>query len=277
MWDTEHRQYGGGKRLVYRLQPVPISRSPRYEGAAACGSVASVTSVLIDISWVRYTIARMSLIPQRALELSCEIADVKRIYMAVETLLRASASESPCIAVTSSLPQEGKTMLTASLAAISAGMLGRPVLAADLNWHHPALHQSFRVDRKMAASALAKPDSLQRSVQPSGLPNLDVLAAPLSVEDPAMPAPGVGEVAAHIVRQARAAYAMTFLDCHSVFPANRHMIDPLAVARGADLVLLVVLAGVTTRQDAKRARVMLSMSGTTKMAAVINQWRNPLA
>lgn len=218
----------------------------------------------------------MSLMPHRALELSCEIADVKRIFMAVETLLRASTSESHCVALTSSLPQEGKTTLTAALAAVAAKMADRPVLVADLNWHRPALHQYFRIERKVTLDALAKSESLHRNVQPSGIPNLDVLTAPLSVEDSAS-ATGVGEMASPILRQARSAYALTFLDCHSIFPANRHMMDPLAVARGADLVLLVVLAGVTTRQDAKRARVMLSMSGTSRMAAVINQWRNPLA
>jgi Mrp family chromosome partitioning ATPase len=181
------------------------------------------------------------------------------------------------VAVTSSARGEGKTLVSAGLAAVAARQAGRPVLVVDLNWYRPTLHDAFGRERGFTVGALTGPGSLRRCVVPSGVANLDLLPAPLPYEHVAHPPANLMEAALAVVREARAQYRMVLVDCPAVFPANRHMMDPVSIVRQVSLVLLVVLAGVTPRQDVKRTATLLGVAGARRVSVVLNQWRNPLA
>ena len=187
---------------------------------------------------------------QRCRGLLGQIAETRRMFMAAESLLDPAASSSPCLAITSAAPEEGKTLVLTGLATAAVQETSKPVLAMDLNWYRPALHQYFGLERTFKVHDLAANDAVRRYARPCGIQGLDILAAPLPCESKEAPIQEIGGGIARLIREARAAYGMVFLDCHSIFPANRHMIDPVSLGRLSDLVVLVVLAGVTPRQDA---------------------------
>lgn len=198
-----------------------------------------------------------------------QLAEMKRIYSAMETSLPASGPV--CVLVTSAERREGKTTAAAGLAALAASRSGRRALAVDLNWHAPALHRCFGLDLA-DGTRLGDGASALESVKPTGLADLELLTAFASVPD------GTDEnaVGTHIMRQARSAYDLVFVDASSVFPTNRRMMDPIAISKAADGVVLVVLAGVTPRQRVRKAQMMLHTAGSKLLGVIVNQWRNPL-
>ena len=76
-----------------------------------------------------------------------------------------------------------------------------------------------------------------------------------------------------ILKQAREAYDVILVDTAAVFPTNRRMIDPVILGNACDAVILVVMSGVTPRQQVKRARVMLEGFSA---GVVVNNWKNKL-
>jgi Mrp family chromosome partitioning ATPase len=52
------------------------------------------------------------------------------------------------------------------------------------------------------------------------------------------------------------------------------MIDPVVLGNASDAVILVVLAGVTPRQQVMRVRVMLEGSGAGVAGVVVNHWKS---
>lgn len=198
-----------------------------------------------------------------------QLAEMKRIYSAMETSLPETGPA--CVLVTSAGRGEGKTTAAAGLAALAASRGGKRALAVDLNWHAPALHRCFGLDLADGARLKDGASALE-SVGPTGITDLDLLPAFSSVPD------GTDEnaVGADIMRQARNAYDMVFVDASSVFPTNRRMMDPIAISKAADGVVLVVLAGVTPRQHVRKAQMMLHTAGSKLLGVIVNQWRNPL-
>jgi Mrp family chromosome partitioning ATPase len=195
------------------------------------------------------------------------------------------------------MPGEGKTTVAAGLATVAATQDHQRVLTVDLNWHAPALHTLFglglieaeRLPSRPAGPPPAppkegKPDEvvlegaevLRGLVQPSGLNGLEILSAVDGVP-PGSGGGNVTELGLGIVQWARRAYDTVVLDASSVFPTNRRMMDPVALARAVDGVILVVLANVTSRHMVKRARMMLDAAGAKLLGVVVNQWKNPLA
>ena len=150
------------------------------------------------------------------------------------------------------------------------------MLAVDLNWYRPTLHEHFSLDRSFPAIKLAAAGALRQLARPSGIAGLDILAAPMPCGTGEQPVSNPNRVVAHVVQEARLSYATVILDCPAVFPTNRCMVDSVSVARMADAVALMVLAGVTSRHEVKRTQVMLEMSGSGKIGVVLNQWKNPL-
>ena len=203
-----------------------------------------------------------------------EIVEMKRIFSAVEPFLVKSTSA--CLAVTSAVQGEGKTSVTAGLSAIAAQQLKKKVLTIDLNWRAPKLHKYFGLDQipfeKFSSGAI-----IGDLIQNSGLDSLDILSAMQSTASEAIKNGDENAIFSELIKQARNSYDIIFIDTSAIFPANRHMMDPVAISKIADGVVMVVLANVTPRQQVKRARTILDTAGVNVLGTVVNQWKNPIA
>jgi len=216
----------------------------------------------------------MNTLTTKHLDFLSEIGEMKRIYSAIENSLLKN--NSLCLVVTSGLPNEGKTTISAGLAVIAAGKRNLRVLAVDFNWYKPALHKRFGLAQTFDASDLDRGKSIMDSVQSTHLKNLDILAASLSSHNDVNWDQDVNRPGKDIINQAREAYDIVIVDSSSIFPVNRNMMDPVAISRDVDGVVLVALANVTQRQKIKHARMLLETAGAHVVGVVVNQWRNPL-
>ena len=209
------------------------------------------------------------------IELLAEITEIKRIYSVIENSL---FNYNPaCLVVTSGFPGEGKTTMVATLAAIAARQNDKRVLAMDLHWHNPALHSWFGLEPAFDMDDLRREKPIEEMAQSSGLNNLDILTARKSTQDEVEWDGDPPALGTDIMRKAREAYDFVVVDTNSIFPTNRHMMDPVAISKTADGVALVVLANVTPRQPLKRSRLFLETAGANVLGAIVNQWKNPLA
>ncbi len=97
----------------------------------------------------------------------------------VRTRLQHSASldTTRSILVTSPQPGDGKTTISANLAA-GLALVGRRILLVDANFRRPELAKLFGVDNSQGFSTvLTAPDTLTAVAKPTSVPNLSVLAA----------------------------------------------------------------------------------------------------
>ena len=203
-----------------------------------------------------------------------QITETKRIYFTLENLL--SRSSPACVVVTSSMPAEGKTTVVATLAGIAAQQGQFRVLAADLNWYTPSLHQCFGLDLTFGAGTINTHGQVTELVQSSGIDGLDVLTAANGTGDGSEVKAEPGLLGTKIMEHARHAYDLVIMDTASISKTNRHMMDPVSLSKMADGTVLVVLANVTPRQRAKHAHILLETAGANVLGVIVNQWKNPL-
>jgi Mrp family chromosome partitioning ATPase len=206
--------------------------------------------------------------------LFAELAEAKRMCSALETALRAPKSWA--LMVTSAVPGEGKTTLVATLAAVAVRQRKGRVLAVDLNWHAPALHGCFGLEQQLDIDAVKGETSIENLVRPSGLDGLDVLTATKPGDRFAESNGDPTGLGIEIIEKARQCYDLVLIDASPLFRTNRRMMDPVAISKAADGTALVVLAGVTPRQAAKRACMILQTAGANVLGVIVNQWKNRL-
>lgn len=207
-------------------------------------------------------------------EMLGQLSETKRILSALERNLQKSAPI--CFMVTSASHGEGKTLMAAGLSVVAGKGGLRRVLAVDLNWYAPALHNCFGLKREFDTAELSSENSLKKVVQPSGIPNLDILTAPQWDQDgngSNLYNPEMGE---GIIKQARNNYDITIIDTSPISALNRRMIDPAMISVSADGVALLVLSAVTPRQDVNRACFSLKAGGANIIGVIVNQWKNPI-
>ena len=205
-----------------------------------------------------------------------EIAEMKRIFSSIESVL--DKSKPSCLAVTSSVKGEGKTIMVAGLSALAARQTNKKILAIDFNWHAPMLHKYFNtelIDVQRFKSEIPFDELTQKTV----IDNLDILPSTAihSKTNNGNPFEDENTIVAAMIEQARNFYDLIFIDTSKIFPTNRRMMDPVSISKITDGVVLVVLANATSRQEAKKARTTLETAGANILGVIVNQWQNPLA
>ena len=210
----------------------------------------------------------------KKLDFLSELIEMKRIYSVIEhSLFKDNAA---CMVVTSGVPGEGKTTVAAGLSAVAAGRGNLRVLAVDFNWHRPALHEWFRLNRTFNVNDFGKGKSLLDMVQPTHVKNLDILNARSTSHRDRRIDEDIQRLGKDIIHQARSAYDVVIVDSASIFPVNHRMLDPVAVSMDAEAAILVALANMTPRQKLKHARTLLETAGVHVAGVVVNQWKNIL-
>ena len=206
------------------------------------------------------------------MEVLFEIAEMKRIYSAIES--RLPAEEPTSLLVTSAVSGEGKTTLLAGIFTIAVRRAKKKVLVVDFNWLSPSLHTYFGLelhDIKDFTNGL----SVTELAQPSGEENLDIITS----VDPEKKAPYLvdNSIVTEIIKQSKGLYDLVLIDSRSVFPTNWQMMDPISIAPATSGVVLSVLANSTPRQQVRRAQTVLKAARANILKVVVNQWKNPIA
>lgn len=214
----------------------------------------------------------MDISQKKIVQVFSELAEANRIQAGIASLI--DQQPPVCWMVTSAAWGEGKTTLTAGMSILAARSNHKRILAIDMNWYSPGLHQCFGLTPEWNLNQLSTGNNLSTLVCTSGFPHLDVLTVPTLSENDETSSAEYAVLAREILSQARKMYDIIFVDTSSVFPANRRMTDPVVLGSACDAAIFVVLVGVTSRQQVKQAQVRLTGSGTHLAGVVVNKWKS---
>ncbi len=175
------------------------------------------------------------------------------------------ATEVKRVVLTSSGPDEGKTVSACNLA-ISLAQAGYRTLLIDADFHRPQHHKIFGVSREKGLSTVIASDGDPNlSVLHSSVPNLDLL---VSGPTPPQPAALLGSPRFKaVLDQLSMQYDRVIIDTPPVGAVS----DACVVAPHGDGLLLVVQPGLTLKASAKRTVQTLLRMGVKPLGAIMNR------
>lgn len=182
-----------------------------------------------------------------------------------------NAAAPQVILVTSSVPGEGKSMLSSNLAVLLAQQ-GKRVLLVDSDLRTPVLHQRFNLSDKIGLSSMLAEDAdaaafASAIVQIAAVPKLHLL--------PAGPIPGnpaellSSERMTDLLAGWRRQYDFIVLDAAPTLPVT----DSAILSRHADLTLVVARYDLTDVRSLERSFSLLQAGGAQRMEIVLNAVR----
>lgn len=167
------------------------------------------------------------------------------------------------IVITSSVSKEGKSTVSANLAAAISG-LGSRVLLIDADLHRPRQHHIWDLTNEVGLSeVIVNQADLSRAIK-SVLPNLDVL--PSGVIPPNSLALLESNRMSLLMEEFKNNYDFVIVDT----PPLLLLADALTLGKLADGILLVARPGVVDRASAKASREILMKSNHNVLGLVTN-------
>ena len=198
------------------------------------------------------------------------LAETGRVHTHIQASLKGV--ENPVVVISSAVPQEGKSILSAGLGICAARNREGRVLLVDAHWHAPSQHILFKFDRNFQLGQNDSPASMTGQILETGYPGLDLLPAPEGPDDLNRTRKVI-----QIIEELKSHYSLTIVDTAAVTAVNRFMVDPVALATEADGMAFVVLANKTPRHLVKKACTTCEVSRARILGLIINQYCNPMA
>jgi capsular exopolysaccharide synthesis family protein len=168
------------------------------------------------------------------------------------------------IVVTSSIPKEGKSTISANLAAATAE-LGRRVLLVDADMRHPMQHHIWGLNNVTGLSnVLVGQAEFEATVASRVMANLDILSAgvippnPMALLD--------SKQMASLIESFSENYDFVIIDA----PPLIHAADALTLGQMSDGVLFVARPGVLNSTSAEASRELLERSSQKVLGLVVN-------
>jgi capsular exopolysaccharide synthesis family protein len=174
-----------------------------------------------------------------------------------------SSDQLKVIVVTSCLPKEGKSTVSANLA-VAMAQVGRKVLLVDADMRRPMQHHIWELPNQLGLSNLIVGQGEARTALKEVMPNLHVLTAGVTPPNPI--ALLDSQRMASLVEVFSANHDFVIIDT----PALGVAADAPIVGKIADGVLLVVRPGVVDTASATYAKEFLEKSGQKVLGQVIN-------
>ena len=187
----------------------------------------------------------------------------------LRTTLMQSSRPPQVMLVTSSIPGEGKSMLSVNLAILYA-QRGKRVLLVDGDLRTPILHTRLAISREGGLADLLTADSQAAAamqpvrVQVSSGIDLDVLPAGSESLYPTELL--ASDEMASLVERWRAEYDYIFIDGAPLLPVT----DSAVLGRCVDYTLVVVRHNLTDRRSLERTCQILHAQGIRDMGLVLN-------
>lgn len=188
-------------------------------------------------------------------------------YRALRTSVQFLALDGPMvIQVTSASLSEGKTTTVVNLAAVFA-RAGKRVLLVDCDLRRPRVHDFFKFDNAVGlTSALLNDVPLNSAIQP--VPDAGPLWVVASGPRPANPSELLSSNRTkEVLRRLRSSADIVLVDSPPLLPVT----DASVLAGHVDGVLLVVMAGATTRRPLQRAVELLRQMRVPVVGAVLTR------
>lgn len=190
---------------------------------------------------------------------------LRQIRTNLETILADCRSKT--IAVSSALPGDGKTLVTANLATILADDPEHRVLLVDADMRKGSQHALFGVRSAPGLSEYLRGRcSLDDSIHPTALPNLKLMPAGRA---PDLPSVLLGsDRMGNLLTEMQRRYRWIIFDTPPILPIT----DALVLGRGCAGLILVVRMDRTNRKMIERAQDALAETRIPVLGCVLNDF-----
>lgn len=187
------------------------------------------------------------------------------LYRMIQANLRFLSSDKvlKTIVVSSAVPKEGKSTVSANLAAAIA-QLGRRVLLIDADMRVPSQHHLWQITNGAGLSEVLVGEAEFKTAACNVMDNLDVLTAgirppnPLALLD--------SKRMASLIQDFSGQYDFVIIDAPPLLLAA----DALTLSHMTDGILLVARPGVIDSNSANNAKEMLQRSGHNVLGLLVN-------
>jgi len=177
-----------------------------------------------------------------------------------------SAVDTPqkLITITSSKPEEGKSLISSNLA-VTFSQYGQKTLLIDADLRKPVIHKMFGLNRSPGLSEIVFDKvNLQDAVTKIEIPNLDILTSGIQIPDP-VDIMGSKKFR-NLINEFQKAYDIIILDT----PPIQVVSDVLPLAVLSDGVILIARADKTEFELIKQSRADLEDIGAKVLGTVLN-------
>jgi capsular exopolysaccharide synthesis family protein len=229
--------------------PTAAPATARRSAGAPVGRLARLRSWL-ERRWRPVEVEDANSYNKRRIALLQPDSFVAEQFRTLRARLDALASERPVrtIAVTSAMPDEGKTTAAINLALVSAMSLGRRVLLVDCDLRRPKIHVALGLRPECGlAEVLAGEAAVERAVAKVEGTHLDVLPVRTTPSNPSELL--ASERMRALVEELARSYDQVIFDT----PPTLALPDAKTVSELTDGLLFVVRANATPRDDVTAA------------------------
>jgi len=191
---------------------------------------------------------------------------VSEQYRTIRTNLQFAMvdKELQSLVVTSSGPEEGKSMTTANLAVVYAQQ-GKKVLLIDADLRNPTVHYTFRLDNLQGLSTvLVGESSFEEGISSMDIENLNVIPC-----GPIPPNPSellASQRMQAVLEKAKSFYDVVIFDTPPVLAVT----DAQILANIVDGSLLVIRSRQTEYDAAEKAKKLLQSTNGKLLGTVLN-------
>jgi non-specific protein-tyrosine kinase len=192
---------------------------------------------------------------------------ISEAYRTLRTNLEFSSLDKPIgsMVVTSAAPEEGKSTTLANLA-VTIAQAGKRVILIDCDLRRPSLHQIFGAKATPGFTDMMREDALMKNppLQETNVPALRLIASGTIPPNPSelLASRRMSDVIAALQTQAD----IILFDAPPIVAVT----DAAVLASKVDAVLLVVSAGKTKREHAKKAKALLEKVNARLIGTVLN-------
>lgn len=191
-------------------------------------------------------------------------------YRVIRTSIQfaQAGKELKTLAVTSCMPNEGKSMTAANLAVVLT-QAGKSVLLLDCDMRNPTVHKNFGLSNKLGlSSCISMGTPLSAAVQATKVDNLYALTGGVI---PPNPSELLGsERMKNVLQRAKEQYDYVLIDTPPVMPVT----DALIVSRFVDGMILVIASAEVKVEMARDVKKQLVNAGANILGVVLNKVRS---
>lgn len=191
-------------------------------------------------------------------------------YRVIRTSIQfaQAGKELKTLAVTSCMPNEGKSITVANLAVVLT-QAGKSVLLLDCDMRNPTVHKNFNLSNKVGlSSCISMGTALSDAVQKTSIEGLYALTGGVI---PPNPSELLGsEQMKNVLQRAKEQYDYVLIDTPPVMPVT----DALIVGRFVDGMILVIASAEVKVEMARDVKNQLVNAGANILGVVLNKVRS---
>jgi len=169
------------------------------------------------------------------------------------------------VAVTSTIPSEGKSLVASNLAIVSA-QTGLKTLLVDADLRRPSVHKTFQLHSPVGLAAYLQENAanIEELVHTTEVPNLDVICCGATPQNPSELVGSKRMV--QFLQEAGKRYDRIVLDCPPISAVS----DPLVISALADGVIFVTKFNKIRREHARKTIQRVQDAGIHVFGVVLN-------